>query len=730
MALLVAVIPSKSRSQQARAEEPGAPGGPEIEAVRFPGAVSLDHAVLQSAIASRPSRCKTPFVTPLCLAGDFDFAEIKQFLRDTAQVATDAERLETLYEAWGYPDASVSGRILPQRDGDVVIEFTVEEGEPIVIRSIEVRGLESLELPLELPDPLPLAPGDPYALPRLESTLLLIRQRLAERGHATPGIEISGDVERPARAADLVLDVDPGPIARFGEVTIESMPPLDAALVRRAIAYQPGERFRPSALERTERRLYDLPITERAAVRVWPIQRGDTVVPTTVLAEPRRVHGFGLEGTVSSTDCLTLAGRWSHRSFFGGGRLFVLGVAGSNLFAAQAGGGFPCGSTGTGEFEDPQLSVEGELWQPALFGDFRWTGTLSAFVRREAAPNVYIQRGWGGRIAVSRQLGPDIAVRVSWAPERNELDASAFYFCASYGVCSADGIERFTSATWLAPVELAALWASSPARVAERPVETGPGVPWQLDLTPSWRFTGRLAVQAAGATTGSDHDFARALGEATATRVLGRAFELAGRVRAASLFGDDVLPPQVRLFSGGVNTVRGVAENLLGPYVAVSVRSGMLPCGGATGPACAGEVVDPNLVAVRPLGGQRLAEVNVEVRWWASDKMQVAGFVDFGRIEPRETTCVPGGVCLELDAMSRITPGIGIRLITDIGPIRLDVAYDGGRARRIALLRRTEDGGVASAGRVLFDPFGWDDPGPFREFVRRLQLQMSIGQAF
>jgi outer membrane protein assembly factor BamA len=203
-------------------------------------------------------------------------------------------------------------------------------------------------------------------------------------------------------------------------------------------------------------------------------------------------------------------------------------------------------------------------------------------------------------------------------------------------------------------------------------------------------------------------------------------------VRYGEVFGDAVLPPQVRMFSGGVNTVRGLPENLLGPYVLVASPAAGMLC--PTGGACDGESVDPELVEPRPLGGKRVVEWNAEARWWAADVLQVAAFVDVGHVQARSDlrgrTCDGGELCLDVPGMTRVTPGIGIRLITDIGPIRLDLAYDGGSGRTVPLLARGPDGDVASAGRVRFDPYGWDDPGALRGFVRRLQLQMAIGQAF
>ncbi|MGH6692103.1 MAG: POTRA domain-containing protein, partial [Gammaproteobacteria bacterium] len=200
--------------------------GPEIEAVRFIGANSLDRSILMRAIATKPTVCKNPIATLACILGDFDWAEVKQFLADTAQVVVDAERLETLYEAWGFPDARVTGTVVPESDGDVRVEFHVVEGRPLVIRSIDVRGLDRFSPPIRLPSPLPLAPGDPYALPRLESTQQLIRLHAAERGRPYAQIEVSGDVDEPTRTATIVLDVTPGPAVVFGAISVRAERPI------------------------------------------------------------------------------------------------------------------------------------------------------------------------------------------------------------------------------------------------------------------------------------------------------------------------------------------------------------------------------------------------------------------------------------------------------------------------------------------------------------------------
>lgn len=70
-------------------------------------------------------------------------------------------------------------------------------------------------------------------------------------------------------------------------------------------------------------------------------------------------------------------------------------------------------------------------------------------------------------------------------------------------------------------------------------------------------------------------------------------------------------------------------------------------------------------------------------------------------------------------------------MITSLGPIRIDVAYDGSGPRSYPLLtENAEGGGFVSLGEVVYDPFAHDDPAFFGSFFRRLQVHAAIGQPF
>ncbi|HEX7088541.1 MAG TPA: POTRA domain-containing protein [Longimicrobiales bacterium] len=716
----------------ARAQEPGPPDderrGPEVEDVEFPGRERLDERLLEDAIATQETECRSGWLWLVCELTDLDFAERKAYL-DSAQLEPDRRRLEELYRAWGFPDARVAVRTVPQPDGDVDVEFRIEEGEPILVRSVEVLGLETLTPPVRLREPLPLRPGDPYATPLLEASQRALAAAFAERGYPFAQVEVAGDVDQAARTADVTFQVTPGPPAVFGPVTVRAERPIREEDVRARLAYRPGERFRLSRLEETREALLDLPAIRTATVEPVQVQLPDTAIPTIVtVAPPERLEGLSVEGNISSAHCIEAAAYWRDLYFRGGPRVLSIGAGVANLLAGTLGGDFPCASAGEGgeEFDDPDYFVEAELRQPWREDPWTWL-TFRGFFARESAPRAYVWRGFGGEVVASRRLQRGLVLSLGYAPQRFELEGSGLYFCGNFGACTPARIDELGDPTWLAPVRADVVWTP----------EGPPGLilPPDLDQTfferrlvrPRWRPWARADFRTAGAVTGSEFGFARGLVEAATTRTAGVRFEVAGRTRLGLLAaGDDDLPPQLRFYSGGGSTVRGASQNLLGPKFLITTPENavLLGCALETGGCPAGLLVDRDDVVARPTGGDLLWEANLEGRAWLTERVQLAAFADYG-VLARQWLSGPGTPGDVSESQSLLTPGVGVRVLTPLGPVRLDAAYNPEGAHVYPLFTEDpETGEVIFLGNVVYDRYRGEG------FLGRVRLHLSIGQVF
>lgn len=113
---------------------------------------------------------------------------------------------------------------------------------------------------------------------------------------------------------------------------------------------------------------------------------------------------------------------------------------------------------------------------------------------------------------------------------------------------------------------------------------------------------------------------------------------IAARARVGSLLGGSVatIAPSRRLYAGGGGSVRGFSYQALGPF-------------DATG---------------RPTGGTSLFEASVEARYRLGD-LGIVPFVDMGQVYATDLPSL---------AKLRVGVGVGARLYTNFGPIRLDIA--------------------------------------------------------
>ena len=684
----------------------------EVLDVEFRGRVRLAESTIEEAIATHPTTCRSALAAPFCFFGA-DFARTERFL-DSAEVARDAQRIAVVYEINGYSGTTVSHRI--EREGRAArVVFLIDEASPWIVRTIAIAGLPES---LEQPSSLPLAAGDPYALPALDATIERIEFHLARHGYPYASVTVEGIIDDDARAADLRLVAAPGPLVRFGEVRVRTDAPLGDGPVRDRLAFRSGDPYDPLALERTERALYALESTGRALVRVEGLRDSATVLPVVIDVTARALRGLEVESTLSTTDCLEAAAFWTHRHLLGRPRVVRVGASLSNVLGDALAGSFPCSHAGTGEYGAIGYRAQMSLDEPIPGTAAAWLRT-HVFAERHATPDVFVERAVGANAALAIQPSDDLGFALQYAPRRSELDAAALYLCGNYGACELDAWDALQGPAWLAPVSASVVWMSD----GELQGVTRDKVAlWRLEPLPRVRAEFRAAAEAAGAWSLSDFSYQRVLAQGSVTRRLGESIELAGRVRLGALLGDDVLPPAVRLFAGGPMSVRGTLQNLLGPATLVADPRDIdgIPC--AAAPArCSGDPVDPELVRLRPLGGDRLAETGIEARWSFASRAQAAAFVDMGWVGRAD------GVAEDWI----VSPGIGVRLIANIGAIRIDLAFDPRGPRDLPLRSAsTVDGDIMDLGTVRYDPFTHDDPGFLRHALRRMQLHFAIGQSF
>lgn len=150
----------------------------------------------------------------------------------------------------------------------------------------------------------------------------------------------------------------------------------------------------------------------------------------------------------------------------------------------------------------------------------------------------------------------------------------------------------------------------------------------------AWRLS--MDVRGSSDTIGSDTSFVQLEARARYIRSLNSRARLLTRLHLGATARDerDALPPSLRFFAGGDNSVRGYGFETIGP------------------------TNDEGTV----VGGSILAVGSIEFDYQLNDRWAIAAFVDSGGASQRDDFTFNTGV------------GIGIRRLTPVGPLRFDLA--------------------------------------------------------
>ncbi len=245
-----------------------------------------------------------------------------------------------------------------------------------------------------------------------------------------------------------------------------------------------------------------------------------------------------------------------------------------------------------------------------------------------------------------------------------------------------------------------------------------------LDTAQRTRFNRALFEGSVYKTTGA-HTFAARM-------------QLAAVLEGFSTHGATAyVPPEERLYAGGPNSVRGFSQNLLGPVVYIVDRFVTMEdtVDGTPTQVYAADSTS-RVRQYSPTGGNTLIVANAEWRVRLPSfggNVQIATFVDAGQVWNR-----PQQRFQRSDL--RVTPGMGVRVRSPIGPLRVDVAYNGysstsGSAYYVGtdnVLRCVSPGntlpqGIVGSGQRCEPTYS---PASTDNFLSKLTFNFSIGQAF
>jgi outer membrane protein insertion porin family/translocation and assembly module TamA len=718
----------------------------EVTRVKFQGNRIFPDEVLVNAIITRQTECRSFILLPFCWAGA-DFSKDPYFLQPR-EFRRDQARLRLFYYQRGYREASVDTLLNRALDGEVEITFQIQEGSPVRVVEVGFTGLEEIPDSAVLED-LPIRMGDPLNALMLEASRDSLTTRLRDRGFAHAEVLLNYSIPREfPLEARVTFDLFPGPAARVGPISVVGNTAVSERVVRRMLPFREGHLFNATALLTGRRNLYNLDIFTRANIVPDLAYQPDSIVPLRVEVGEGDLHRVRAGAGFSGAECVNTEARWASRNFFGGARRLQVTGRVSNLLTPFLENSL-CKYSGTGDYGELNWLLSADFTQPWLFSP-RNAVSAGIFAERQSLPDIFIRQTIGVNLALSHTFTLGTPITFSYRPQLSSLDAAGVFLCSNYLVCTLEDIEILQDRNWLSPLGLR---LSQDRR--------------NQVLSPTRGHAALVDLEYGATWTGSDFGYVRALAEGSwytqsRSRLVVATRLRAGWVSAGAFDGalspgasGEIIHPDKRLYAGGSNSVRGFAQNRLGPKVLYvqNVEKLLNPVKGKDSEPCAPEEIndltcDAGFLpdqdfATRPTGGTSLIEGSMEFRFPVRGQLwEGAAFVDFGQVWEEDLGVDLRGL--------ELTPGMGIRYLSPIGPIRVDLAYrfdDGERLQVVTSQVRPFDVAagdleknklvgpdgpidwVASNELALLSPLVlWGNHGAWS--LRRFQLHLSIGQAF
>ena len=491
------------------------------------------------------------------------------------------EEIRTALEPYGYYDTKVVPDV--QHTGDIVsVTFAVTLGEPVKVTTAAIAMNGAAHDDATIMRTLKrFKPRDGEVLDHreYEASKLAVSRTLGERGYldaklATHRVEVT----RATHAAAIDVAWDSGIRYAFGATTFAPNQ-LRPGLLDPLLRWKPGEPYDQAKLLTTQQALIDLDYFAVVDVAPDTAHKAGGQVPIAISTTPakRNVYSAGLAyGTDSGAGVqLGFNRRWINRR--------------GHKFTAQI------------DYAQ-KLKVASAQYRIPAFGWLDGWYALTTNLRDEQTD--------AGHTRLAEIIGSRTGIWHDWT-----LTAAMHAQRERYQDTLFPDFDRY--ATLVFP--------SLTAQYTDTDNKLYPSRGWGLTTD----------LRGGSAAIGSDVGFVQARVKATFVHSFGWRNRLLVRGEIGRTFTGDFadLPPSLRFYAGGDNSVRGYGYQEIGPRV-----------------------------NDRNVGGRNLAVFSVEGERRFTDTWGVAAFVD-------------AGDAFDNSPQLRVGVGLGLRWRSPVGPVRIDIAH-------------------------------------------------------
>lgn len=489
---------------------------------------------VRSVVFKGNKTLKTDFLLDRMALKEVSFLEKKltkkePFLYNSELVNLDLTRLISIYQTEGFLD--VKAKIQPLKINDkkqtVKIIFDIEEGDPIVVDSLEVRlatdtaniNLDSLVR--KVSQKLLLTKKKRFRDEDLNADVTYLEDAFRNMGYAYVKVSYDLHINLEKSTTHIHYKVDTGPLSFVGNTKIDGNEHVSEKFVRKQISYKEGEIYDKSKLTKTRQNLYELQLFR--VVSVLPETDPKTKkspIPVKIHLEeaPRFTTRFG--AGYGTEDKFRTFADLNYRGFLGGARRIHLYLKHSGL-------------------EPYSASLR---WiQPQFLGK-KSSIILNPFITRNSEPG-YDTKTYGLNVPVTYKFNPRLSSTLTYYYEKVQQFVEA-------GDTLTVNLENNKFLYNKSGMLFTTVFNNSQPQFS--PTKG-------VNVTFGYKFNGYLF--------GGDFSYNRVWADFRIYHEIGDAVmafrAMAGGIKSADANG--YIPVEDRFYSGGSNSVRGWNRSQLGP---------------------------------------------------------------------------------------------------------------------------------------------------------------------
>jgi outer membrane protein insertion porin family/translocation and assembly module TamA len=683
------LVPAIARAQDVLCDH----GEREVSAVRFEGNTTFSADELSARVLSTPSSSIRHLIRVPGVGRRRCYPDIG--------LQNDILNLRTFYRNYGFYDTQVDTAVVTIAPQRVDIVFRITEGPPLILDSLAIVGLDSVpERDRILRDSV-VKVGQRVGPLLVAAQIDTITNRLRNNGYPKATIFQAFDTHAAEHLAELTLTVQPGARAHFGNIAVNGVgvtggpAHIDSSVVLGLLGFRPGDLYSETAIINARRHLYDLAVYRHVDVTVdstWT--HGDSVADVVLDLREDYFKQVDTDFGWGQVDCFKVNATYTDKNFQNQARRLDLTARLWKLgYAKKVGNDFTRSLCYTKYLDADSTLGSSKLNDyfgatiryPTLFGR-PFTPAFSIYTERQSQYQAYLRStDIGFDLSATREVARQTPFRIGYTFEHGATQADPLVLCAIFSRCT---LEERNDATRRLRLGIAS--ASIQRTRTDNLVAPTRGYSTAVELRYSAPFL----------ASDDELRFYKGTAEYSIYRTLQRGVIFAARARGGFIHGGDeqngnrLPPPQERLYAGGPTTVRGFQQNQLGPQVYLLDDAGVTICTDVTQTPCpaaaetsfvkiAGDTTNPPFYIQSngrrqlrsiPSGGNVLAVFNAELRIrdpFFTELLEYIPFVDAGQVWITQ-------VSREFKGQSQlaVTPGLGIRYYSPVGPVQLNLGYN------------------------------------------------------